>query len=276
MRKENQVNQTTATLDLDNIFNWQKEKDCFKGKFIGQKLKNGKQAEFPREKPIAQFRYENWLSKISNPMDPDEPYYTNGEGTGRCLGKEGPKRIITSIVRVRTKDKKQYLVSYGRLIGYSQYGDPIQTPCDLPEIWTKVNFGVEVVPNLQKGTLERRTTAPIGNETKYEVEFNKENLEKLTALRESDNNISFAVKDEISNKTVQVKNQKTIEDTIKLFLENDFDYLFNASYLGPEELEKIRIRAMNEGLIKRESIEDLRTNIYNQQNLTKQKQIAIQ
>ena len=78
-------------------------------------------------------------------------------------------------------------------------------------------------------------------------------------------------------KRCKVRGQKSIEDTVKLFLENDFDYLFNANYLSIQEKEQLRILAENEKLIPRETREERLASITAQANLSdKQKHLAIQ
>ena len=82
----------------------------------GKYAKSRKPIPYKREKPIEQIRWDNLLSQIVNPMDDNKPY-TNGEGRGHCLGKEGPKRVIYSITRLRTNDNSEYLLSNGAITG---------------------------------------------------------------------------------------------------------------------------------------------------------------
>ena len=71
---------------------------------------------------------------------------------------------------------------------------------------------------------------PNGIETKYEMPFSKENVMTLYNMREDDFNVSngFAVQDLATGgeKMVQVKAVSgDMEETLKLFIEKDFDYL---------------------------------------------------
>ena len=107
----------TQMLNLDNIFHWKDEENSFAGMFTeGKYAKSRKPIPYKREKPIEQIRWDNFLSQIVNPMDDNKPY-TNGEGRGHCLGKEGPKRVIYSITRLRTNDNSEYLLSNGAITG---------------------------------------------------------------------------------------------------------------------------------------------------------------
>ena len=66
MVKSNQ-NQTTEVLDLENIFHWKDEELCFKGQYTQAKYHDTKQPiQWPRQKPIEQIRFENWIAAVTN------------------------------------------------------------------------------------------------------------------------------------------------------------------------------------------------------------------
>ena len=273
MVKSNQV-----ILDLDNIFHWKDEELCFKGQYTQAKYHDTKQPiQWPRIKPTEQYRFENWIAAVTNPMDDNRPY-PSGNGTGKPQSDgEGPKRVITSIVRIKRQDNSEYLYSYGHIIGYNSFGDEVKTPCDKPEQWTRVKFGYKASYEIDKQgnpVPKRVNTGPNAQQFVFSLPFTKDNLDKLISFRRDDN-IGFTIELE-NKKKVQVRNEKTLDETTKLFME-DFEYLFNANYLSISEKEEIRVRAMNEGLIKRETMEEMRTNLYAQQNLSdKQKQVSYQ
>jgi hypothetical protein len=56
MGKQNQVqnDSQTPTLDLDNIFHWKEEENCYKGMYSDIK-RNGKNIPYRREKPIPRY-----------------------------------------------------------------------------------------------------------------------------------------------------------------------------------------------------------------------------
>ena len=88
MRKQTSKNDSqTQVLDLDDIFNFHREQACFTGIYTDTKFQNGKSVPYRREKPIEQVRFENFLSRIVNPMDNNKPYRL-GNGTCRPLSVE--------------------------------------------------------------------------------------------------------------------------------------------------------------------------------------------
>jgi hypothetical protein len=78
--------------------------------------------------------------------------------------------------------------------------------------------------------------------------FNEKNLKQLFDNREDDYNITFTVKDEASEKAVEVKREPNINDTFKLFLK-PFQYLFNADYITPQQKAELRQMAIDQGII---------------------------
>jgi hypothetical protein len=87
------------------------------------------------------------------------------------------------------------------------------------------------------------------------------------------NNIQFMVKDEIQGKVIGVKPQK-MEDTFKLWSEPDFTYLYNANYLSKDE-KLMGIRAAQEdGLLPRQSLDEINASINAQQSLSDQQKMA--
>ena len=119
---------------------------------------------------------------------------------------------------------------------------------------------------------KRINTGPTSSEVVYSLPFNKENFQKLWEMRR-DNHIRFNSTGE-SGKKVQVRNQLTPEDTIKLFTENDFEYLRKANYLSISEKEEIRIKAEGELLAPRLTAEERHASIVAQQNLSDKQKMA--
>ena len=50
--------------------------------------------------PVEQTRWENFVAKCKDPKS--GRWFTDGEGQGRCLGKQGPKRVVLCIIRIQT------------------------------------------------------------------------------------------------------------------------------------------------------------------------------
>ena len=165
-KKVNEVNDNTNANDsnsitveaheLDNVFHWQEEHDCYKGQYMDSENK----FQYERWTPSEETRWLNFVAKCKRPQD--GRWYTSGDGTGRCLGKEGPKRYVTAIIRLKTSNGAEYLLSNSTIIGYSAYGDKQITTAGTPEKFYKTMFHFEVTPNYDTGFSERRNTGPSG------------------------------------------------------------------------------------------------------------------
>ena len=92
------------------------------------------------------------------------------------------------------------------------------------------------------------TTGTLGSETVYEMPFNEKNLKQLVNLSANDTDISFTVKDERSEKAIEVKRESNINKTVDLFLK-PFDYLFRADYISPQQKAELRQMAVDAGII---------------------------
>ena len=114
MRKQTSKNDSqTQVLDLDDIFNFHREQAFFTGMYTDTKFQNGKSVPYKRDKPIEQIRFDNFLSRIVNPMDDNKPY-RSGNGNCRRLSEgDTPKNVVSSITRLRTNDNTEYLLLMG-------------------------------------------------------------------------------------------------------------------------------------------------------------------
>ena len=79
----------------------------------------------------------------------------------------------------------------------------------------------------------------VRTEDVYELPFNEKNLKALFSKRESDTEITFAVKDEAKIEQSRCIREPSINDTLKLFLK-PFNYLYKAEYISQRTDEAIR------------------------------------
>ena len=163
----NESSITVEAPELDNIFHWTEEHDCYKGQYMDTENK----FQYERWTPAEETRWDNFRAKC---VDPNTGrWYTSGDGTGRCLGKEGPKRYVTAIIRLKTSNGAEYLLSNSTIIGYNAYGDKQITTAGTPEKYYKTLFRFEVTPNYDTGFSERRNTGPSGGSLIYTMPFTK-------------------------------------------------------------------------------------------------------
>ena len=122
---------TVEAPELDNVFHWQEEHDCYKGQYMDSENK----FQYERWTTTEETRWNNFVAKCK---DTNGRWYTSGDGTGRCLGKQGPKRYVTAIIRLKTGNDAEYLLSNSTIIGYSAYGDKQITTAGTPEKFYKL------------------------------------------------------------------------------------------------------------------------------------------
>ncbi len=210
--------------------------------------KNGKplKKSWPRDKPVAQIAYENWLERVVNPDT--NTFYPALNKDGSPIKGTGPKRIVQQIVRIKRKDGTEFLYSIGEVNAFDNFGNPAQCTLNKPETWKRTLFTHERWYDERTNSTKVRTTGTSSQEDVYELPFNEKNLKSLLDLRLSDGEITLAVKEEGSGKAVEVKRDVNINKTIELFLK-PFDYLFNAEYISPQQRAENRQQAIDAGLI---------------------------
>ena len=194
-------------------------------------------------------------------------FYTSGEGSGICKGKIRPKRVINSIMRLKTKNDAEYLLTTSTITGYNQFGDPVITTAQQPEKYWKAFFKCATVPNKETGYAMRINQGVSHSELKYTLPFTKEDATKLFDMRDN-NEIVFMVKSESSDKTYEVKPQITIQDTFKLFVESDFSYLYHGNYITTEQKMLNMKSAEMEGLLPHQTDTERIANIKSQEALS--------
>jgi hypothetical protein len=142
----------------------------------------------------------------------------------------------------------------------------------MPEKYTKTLFRFETVPNHETGYAERRNAGPSGSEIIYTLPFSPEAAQKLFDMK--DPSIQFIVKSEDKGRVYEVKPQLTIRETFQLFIEKDFEYLYNANYLSKEQKEFNMRIAEGEGLIPKQTNDERAASILSQEALNQKDKMA--
>ena len=234
---------TVEMPEFDEIFNFDKEAECWKGQYID----NENKVLYERWPTVEETKWNNFRAKC---IDINSgKWFTDGESSGIPKGKQGPKRLVSSIIRLKSSTDAEYLLSNSKIIAYDAHGDIQKTTANLPEKYNKTIFRFETLPDFEKGVAQRRNTGPSGSELIYTLPFTKENAEKLFDLREN-NQIQFIVKQEDRDSVYEVKKPNaTLQENFKMFAESDFEYLFTANYISrTQKIINSRL-AENEGLI---------------------------
>ena len=133
-------------------------------------------------------------------------------------------------------------------------------------------FKFETVGNFDTGFSERRNIGPCGTEIIYTLPFTKEDATKLFDIR--DPGIQFIVKSEDQGKVYDVKPQLTIQDTFKLFVESDFNYLYHGNYISTEQKLLNAKQAEFDGLIPKQTDDERAAAILAEQALSQKDKMA--
>ncbi len=227
---------------------WPKEDKCFEDEQVEVIDRKGKKSTRPwmHDKSMRQINYEELLKVIVNPDTNEYNPARNKEG-GAIKG-IGAKHIVRQIIRVRRKDRSEYLITQGAISGYDAFGNVVRRNCAQPEAWTRTIFNHQRIYNEKTNSTKMQTVGTLAEETVYEMPFSEKNLKELFELRENDSDIQFSVKDEAHGNPVEVKKEANIHETLKLFLK-PFDYLFNAEYISPQQKAELRQQAIDAGII---------------------------
>jgi hypothetical protein len=228
---------------------WTLERECYATALI-RDMKTHKMVQWPYQSSdiVAENTYNMFLEKVT---DPDTGYfYPKRDSEGKAVKTTPdniPKYVVRTIIRIKRKDKSEYLLSKGSFIGYDSLGDEVSHYVPYPERWTQVNFIYAKDWDPKRKSIVKNCMGPGQNEEIYTLEFNEKNLKSLFDNRINDY-IDFVVKEEQSSTPKHVAREPNINDTFKLFLK-PFDYLYNATYISAEMKAQYRQEAIDQGLL---------------------------
>jgi hypothetical protein len=164
------------------------------------------------------------------------------KGTGAC-------RVITDLIRLKTGDSLEFLLSKGYIIGHDAAGEEVSHYLPRPEMWVKTLFSWTNEYNNSRKSFDKICLGPSGTETIYLLEFNKENAKELFEQRANDL-INFIVKDEISQEARRVEPDVNSFKSFERFTNNTFDYLWSGEYIPAPVRQELRQEAVARGYIK--------------------------
>ena len=216
------------------ITKWEKEKSFYKEAIVDQKT--GATWPYISTDVAAEERYKIWLQEVVNPVT-GEPYRgkeevydvaEDGTETKRLVDKE-PYQVVLTIQRERTADKREFLVSKGRFIGFNEFGDAKSLPYSFIERYQQIVWNFNRALNPQNGRLIQECLGPRpGAEIiHYTMPFTEGNVDKLWNLS-AKTNVSLLVKDAVDNVAQQASD-------IEQFKSKSFDYIKNKDYMSEKE-----------------------------------------
>jgi hypothetical protein len=214
---------------------WQIEKSFFDKEVMGYDQKTKKDITWPYYDSEEE-SYKQWLGQVQDPItkefykgkDVKVDYDNEGKeitSTRQIIEKE-PYFVRRQIVRIRTKDKKEYLYSRGHMYGYTTYGTELSKKFQEPEMWDQQAFKHHMEfmakDNKHKNVCDGPTAGSI---THYTLLFTPENVDKL--MEHAIPDVTLLVREE--NGTV-----KQAPD-LETFKNKSFDYIVNMDYLSEKE-----------------------------------------
>jgi hypothetical protein len=228
-----------------------KEKEPYKTAFITDpETKKKTEQTFPRLISSLERAYLNWLEKVTNPKTGE--YYSQRDSEGNRITGTTAKYAIKVIMRVRTRDKKEHLVSKGYLRGFTAAGEPENRWIIGPEKWQKANMIFKRVINEKTLSFDTECQGVRNVEDQFELPFSPENIDKLMEQAEpgpgGEADVQLIVKDEVSGDAKEVK-WSSPKESLRLFKEKSFESLMLGEYIPLPVRQELRAKAEQEGLI---------------------------
>jgi len=220
---------------------WNIERSFFAREVMGYDPKTKKDVPWPFPTNAEENDHKKWLEQVRDPVT--KQFYTGKEtiveydddgneipASKKILEKQ-PSFTIKQIVRLRTKDKKEYLYTVGYMHGFTTYGTGVTTSFREPEIWTQRTFThhMEYIP--RENRHREVCDGPSGFITHYKLPFSSEAVDML--MKNAMHNVSLTVKEE-NGKVKQCTN-------VEMFKTQPFDYILNDEWQTPEEREKAKL-----------------------------------
>src|SRR5262245_20495839 len=197
--------------------NWELEEKPFKDAKV-RDIRTKKELSWPYLKSPEQFAFEDKF--LPNIFDSDTGEYNPKREDGKVVKttpENVPKYTVNSIQRLKRKDGCEYLLSMGTIHAHNALGNEITWPVFHPEKYLLTKMVYEQEWDDTKKMVVNNCKGPGFTEVVYTLPFNENNLKQLFDSRVNDD-ISFIVKDEVTDRTIGVHPEPNIQATYKRFL----------------------------------------------------------
>lgn len=200
---------------------------------------------WPRFATTEELTYYEFIDKISN----KDKFYPARDEDRRPIKNTGAMRVITDLIRLKTGENEEFLLSKGSIMGHDAAGEEVTHHLPWPEKWMKTLFEWRSEYNNNRKTFDKICLGPKDTQTIYLLEFNKEKAKELFDQRANDL-INFIVKDEISQEARRVEPDVNCLKTFERFSNNTFDFLWSGEYIPIAVRQELRQEAVARGYIK--------------------------
>ena len=227
------------------------EKSFFDKEILGYDAKTKTPQTWPYENQ-EQRDYEHWLKQVQDPVtgqffkktDTEVDYDDDGKEIpeSRKTVEKEPFFKRTQIVRLRTRDGKEFLYSRGQITGYTALGSISTTRFMEPEVWKQTLFKRHMAWVEKEAKHREICDGPNDSIMHYTLPFTPENVDKL--MKEAIPNVALVVKEE-------GKTQSKECPSLEMFKTKPFDYILNDKWLTAEQREEAikKYEAMEKNII---------------------------
>jgi hypothetical protein len=189
--------------------------------------------------------YYQFIEKISS----KDKFYPARDEDRRPIPKTGAMHVITDLIRLKTGEGLEFLLSKGYIRGHDAAGEEVYHYLSYPERWFKTLFSWTNEYNNSRKTFDKICLGPSGTEIQYLKEWNKDNAKELFDQRANDL-LNFVVKEEASDEARKVEPDVNVQKTFERFSNNTFDFLWSGEYIPVQVRAELRQEAVARGYIK--------------------------
>jgi hypothetical protein len=214
---------------------------------------------WPRSKPVEQVVWEKFYTKLIDP-ETGLPYEQKDTKDREVLQPDGLgpiRHYITSLIRYRDYNNKEYTLTQGSVFGFDHAGDLISHHINKPESLTQTLFDTKRKYDPKQEAFSTVTTSIIGVKQIYTYLFSKENIDSIIKYNVINENtpkvytdkmamrgtfdfndpVSFVAKSHKNNEAHAVEG-KTFQEKLDRFKSLSFEELFEWKYLKENNKDK--------------------------------------
>lgn len=220
---------------------WNIERSFFDREVMGYDPKTKKDQTWPYYS-AEEDSHKAWLAEVQDPITKEfykgretkVDYDDNGKEipeTKKTIEKE-PYFVRRKIVRIRTKDGKEFLYSSGLIYGYTTYGTMVSNSFQESEVWRQTIFKHHMAFIQRENKHREICDGPASFITHYTLPFTEKNIDKL--LEDVAPDVALIAKQEGGTAIEKIP--------LEIFKTKPFDYLLNEEWISPEQKEAARRR----------------------------------
>jgi len=209
---------------------WKKQRNFYKKAVI-----NDKGDTWPYlVQDVREIAYENWIKDITDPSTGEcykgrkNKYIPDGKGGETVQIQElEPKEEVMAIVRIRTDESEEYLLTKRNFIAYNQFGNETRFYMPYKEMYEEPDFKWRTDLDHNTGKLKRITDGPQGSIKHYLIPFTPEAVDELLKLKWK-KPVQLILKEDLTG-------EGKVCPTLDMFKTKSFDYIMRMEYLTPEQ-----------------------------------------